>query len=137
MRQDVTIEHSVWKDKVVLVARRVDRDDLGTSQVLIVDESYELNPENIALMRALIEAQPVLPSRERLTEIPPVDELSYTERRVLRYLSTNLTRSNIARQLYVSVNTVSTHIRNIYSKLDANNRTQAVERARQLRLIAH
>ena len=64
-------------------------------------------------------------------------DLSATELRVLRYLPTNLSRSDIARQLYVSVNTVNTHVRNIYSKLGAGGRTEAVERARQLRLIAH
>jgi len=64
-------------------------------------------------------------------------ELSATELRVLRYLPTNLSRSDIARELYVSVNTVNTHVRNIYSKLGAASRTEAVERARQLRLLGH
>ena len=52
--------------------------------------------------------------RERLTQS---DELSPSELRVLRYLPTNLTRAEIASELYVSINTVNTHIRNIYSKL--------------------
>jgi LuxR family transcriptional regulator, maltose regulon positive regulatory protein len=69
--------------------------------------------------------------------IDPVNELSPTELRVLRYLPTNLSRSDISRELYVSVNTVNTHVRNIYSKLGAGSRTEAVERARQLRLLAH
>jgi LuxR family maltose regulon positive regulatory protein len=68
---------------------------------------------------------------------PATTELSQTELRVLRYLPTNLSRSDIARELYVSVNTVNTHFRNIYSKLGAGRRTEAVERARQLRLLAH
>jgi LuxR family maltose regulon positive regulatory protein len=68
---------------------------------------------------------------------PPANELSDTELRVLRYLPTNLSRPDIARELYLSVNTVSTHIRNIYSKLGASGRAEAVERARQLRLLAH
>ena len=67
---------------------------------------------------------------------PQVDELSRSELRVLRYLPTHLSRPAIARELYVSVSTVSTHIRNIYSKLGAGSRTEAVERARQLNLIA-
>jgi LuxR family transcriptional regulator, maltose regulon positive regulatory protein len=69
--------------------------------------------------------------------MPAISELSATELRVLRYLPTNLSRSDIARELYVSVNTVNTHVRNIYSKLGAGSRTEAVERARQLRLLAH
>ena len=52
--------------------------------------------------------------RERLSE---AEELSPSELRVLRYLPTNLTRPEIARELYVSINTVNTHVRNIYSKL--------------------
>jgi len=67
----------------------------------------------------------------------PANELSDTELRVLRYLPTNLSRPDIARELYLSVNTVSTHIRNIYSKLGTSSRAGAVERARQLRLLAH
>jgi LuxR family transcriptional regulator, maltose regulon positive regulatory protein len=64
------------------------------------------------------------------------DELSAGELRVLRYLPTNLTRPEIARELYVSINTVNTHIRNIYSKLGARDRSGAVERARKLRLLS-
>jgi DNA-binding CsgD family transcriptional regulator len=64
------------------------------------------------------------------------DELSPTELRVLRYLPTNLTRRETARQLYVSVSTVNTHIGNIYSKLGARDRSSAVQRARELRLLS-
>jgi LuxR family transcriptional regulator, maltose regulon positive regulatory protein len=62
--------------------------------------------------------------------------LSRSELRVLRYLPTNLTRSEIAQELYVSVNTVNTHLRNIYSKLGAQDRSAAVQQARQLRLLS-
>jgi LuxR family transcriptional regulator, maltose regulon positive regulatory protein len=55
---------------------------------------------------------------------------------VLRFLPTNLTRPEIARSLHVSVNTVNTHIRSIYSKLGTTDRTSAVQQARQLRLLA-
>jgi LuxR family maltose regulon positive regulatory protein len=71
--------------------------------------------------------------RERLSQ---ADELSPSELRVLRYLPTNLTRPEIARELYVSINTVNTHIRNIYSKLAARDRSSAVQRARELRLLS-
>jgi LuxR family maltose regulon positive regulatory protein len=63
-------------------------------------------------------------------------ELSPSELRVLRFLPTNLTRPEIARELYISVNTVNTHIRNIYSKLGARDRSSAVQRARELRLVS-
>jgi LuxR family maltose regulon positive regulatory protein len=64
------------------------------------------------------------------------EQLSPSELRVLRYLPTNLTRPEMARELYISVNTVNTHIRNIYSKLSARDRSSAVQRARQLRLLS-
>jgi LuxR family maltose regulon positive regulatory protein len=67
---------------------------------------------------------------------PQPEELSPSELRVLRYLPTNLTRPDIARELYVSINTVNTHIRNIYSKLGTRDRSSAVQRARDLRLVA-
>ena len=55
---------------------------------------------------------------------------------MLRYLPTNLTRREIAGELSVSLNTVDTHIRRIYAKLGAANRTAAVERGRALRLLS-
>jgi LuxR family maltose regulon positive regulatory protein len=63
-------------------------------------------------------------------------ELSPSELRVLRFLPTNLTRPEIAGELFVSVNTVNTHLRNIYSKLGARDRSAAVQRARELRLLS-
>jgi LuxR family maltose regulon positive regulatory protein len=68
--------------------------------------------------------------------LPQPEELSPSELRVLRFLPTNLTRPEIARSLHVSVNTVNTHIRSIYSKLGASDRSSAVRQARELRLLA-
>jgi len=68
--------------------------------------------------------------------VMPVEELSRSELRVLRYLPTNLTRREIAGELSVSLNTVNTHIRRIYAKLGAADRTAAVERGRELRLLS-
>ena len=76
---------------------------------------------------------PATSDREPLSQ---PDELSPTELRVLRYLPTNLTRPEIASELYVSVNTVNTHIRNVYSKLGARDRSSAVRRARELGLLS-
>jgi LuxR family maltose regulon positive regulatory protein len=73
-------------------------------------------------------------------EDPPVpqqaEQLSPTELKVLRYLPTNLSRPEIAAELSVSVNTVSTHIRSIYAKLGTDDRSAAVRYARELRLLA-
>jgi LuxR family maltose regulon positive regulatory protein len=64
------------------------------------------------------------------------ERLSPSELRVLRYLPTNLSRPEIASELSVSVNTVNTHIRNIYAKLQAQDRSSAVQRAREMRLLS-
>jgi LuxR family transcriptional regulator, maltose regulon positive regulatory protein len=67
---------------------------------------------------------------------PPLEELSPGELRVLRYLPTNLSRPEIAGELSVSVNTVNTHLRRIYAKLHVGDRSSAVHRARELRLLS-
>ena len=62
--------------------------------------------------------------------------LSPGELKVLRFLPTNLSRPEIAAELSVSVNTVSTHIRSIYAKLQVSDRSAAVQRVREMRLLA-
>jgi LuxR family maltose regulon positive regulatory protein len=66
---------------------------------------------------------------------PGPDELSPAELRVLSYLPGSLTADEIAAELYLSANTVRTHVRHIYAKLDAHNRGQAVSRAGELGLL--
>ena len=67
---------------------------------------------------------------------PLTEPLSGSELRVLRYLPTNLTAPEIARELSVSRNTVKTHLRNLYAKLGTHRRAEAVTRARGLGLLA-
>jgi LuxR family transcriptional regulator, maltose regulon positive regulatory protein len=67
---------------------------------------------------------------------PPAEELSPGELKVLRYLPTNLARVEIASELSLSRNTVSTHIRSIYAKLGVSDRSSAVRRARSLGLLS-
>ena len=76
------------------------------------------------------------PAAKDQSSWPQTEELSPGELRVLRFLPTNLSRPEIASELSVSVNTVNTHIRNIYAKLQARDRSSAVQRARELRLLA-
>ena len=54
---------------------------------------------------------------------------------ILRFLPSLLTTVDIARELSVSPNTVKTHVRNIYRKLDVGTRRDAVKRARELGLL--
>jgi LuxR family transcriptional regulator, maltose regulon positive regulatory protein len=64
-----------------------------------------------------------------------VEPLTEGESRVVRYLPTNLSKREIAHELYVSVHTIKTHMKHIYAKLDAHNRLEAVQRAREYGLI--
>ena len=72
------------------------------------------------------------PARPRL----PIEPLSESELRVLRYLPTNLTAPEIAGELYVSFNTVKIHMRSLYAKLGTHRRAETVARARDLGLLA-
>ena len=65
-----------------------------------------------------------------------MEPLSRSEMRVVRYLPTNLSAPEIARELSVSVTTVRTHISHLFVKLGAHRRTEAVARARDLGLLA-
>jgi len=76
------------------------------------------------------------PAAKDRSSSPPAEELSPGELRVLRYLPTNLSRPEIAGELSVSPNTVNAHIRSIYAKLQVRDRSSAVRRARELRLLA-
>jgi LuxR family maltose regulon positive regulatory protein len=67
---------------------------------------------------------------------PLVRKLSPSELRVLRYLPTHLSRPQIASELSISLHTVNTHVRRIYAKLGADDRSAAVRHARQLRLLS-
>lgn len=63
------------------------------------------------------------------------DPLSERELEVLSLLASGRTNSEVARDLFVSVGTVKSHTGNIYRKLDAKNRTEALARARGLNLL--
>ena len=67
---------------------------------------------------------------------PLIEPLSERELDVLRLLGTDLDGPEIARHLTVSLNTVRTHTKNLYSKLGVNSRRAAVRRAEELDLLA-
>jgi LuxR family maltose regulon positive regulatory protein len=64
------------------------------------------------------------------------DPLNERELTVLRFLPTNLSAAEIGNELFLSVNTVKTHMRKLYAKLGAHTRAEAVERGRALGLLA-
>ena len=83
------------------------------------------------------DAAPTTTSGDQTHRIPGlVDPLSERELDVLRLLATDLDGPDIARRLFVSVNTMRTHTKGIYAKLGVNNRRAAVRRAEELDLLS-
>ena len=66
----------------------------------------------------------------------PLEPPSRSEIRVLRYLLTNLSQPEIAKELHVSRSTIRTHMTHLYAELGTHARAEAVERARSLGLLA-
>jgi len=83
------------------------------------------------LLTALEDEHKSIPS-EGISETELAEPLSQREMEILRLLVTDLTTPEIADELVVSVSTVRSHIKNIYSKLDAHSRFEAVTKAREL-----
>ena len=67
---------------------------------------------------------------------PLLDPLSERELTVLRFLPTMLSNAEIAAEMFVSPNTVKTHLKHVYRKLDVADRRQAVRRGRELHLLS-
>ena len=67
--------------------------------------------------------------------VGPITSLTERELDVLRLMAEGLKYEEIAKRLYISLNTVRTHVKAIYGKLDVNNRTKAIEMAHQLRIL--
>jgi LuxR family maltose regulon positive regulatory protein len=93
--------------------------------------AQDADARNTPLAAALRE--PSTPRRDG----PPrlVEPLSAKELDVLAYLPSHLSTHEMARQLFVSVNTVRTHVKAIYRKLDVSSRSAAVQRAAALGLL--
>ena len=64
-----------------------------------------------------------------------VDELSARELIVLQYMATSMNNHEIAEALYLSVNTVKTHVKHVLRKLAAASRAEAVKRAQELHYL--
>ena len=64
------------------------------------------------------------------------EQLNERELTVLRFLPSNLSAAEIGSELFLSVNTVKTHMRKLYAKLEVHTRADAVERGRALGLLA-
>jgi LuxR family maltose regulon positive regulatory protein len=105
-----------------------------------VRELLERHPRHrtahAALLATILDVLDGLSPQRTGVTTPLAEELSEAELRVMRYLPSNLKATEIAGELYVSANTVRTHQRHIYAKLDVHGRSEAVARARELGLLA-
>jgi ATP/maltotriose-dependent transcriptional regulator MalT len=67
---------------------------------------------------------------------PELDQLTTREQEVMRLLARGYAYKEIASELFISVNTLKTHLKQIYRKLDVTSRRDAVERGRGLYLLS-
>ncbi len=93
----------------------------------------------VELLRRYPDAGILGPRAERLRkaveEAAGTEPLTPAERRILELLPTHMSETQIGERLFVSVNTVKTHLRAVYRKLGAASRAEAVARARELGLL--
>ena len=92
------------------------------------------DPGRLPAIAATVE-QDLTTARAKAGSRPVVEEPSAAELAVLRYLATGLSQREIGARLYISLNTVKTHIRELYRKLDVTSRADAVARAEALGLL--
>ncbi|HZO96379.1 MAG TPA: response regulator transcription factor [Gaiellaceae bacterium] len=141
------------------LARRAARSAPGTAIVLytgygdraLLTEALDVGVRGFVLKEAPLEdllravrtvaeggqyVDPVLAGTLALAAGEKVPQLTQRERDVLRLLADGLSNEEIGRRLYISAETVRTHVRKAMDKLDADTRTQAVANALRRHLIA-
>ena len=101
-------------------------DELRRAINLVADGKSVLSPEVTSRVLKVVSSS---------HGIPPDVALSKREMDVLKCLAKGMTSAQIAKDLFISENTVKTHVRHILEKLEASNRAEAVSRAIQLGLI--
>ena len=131
-------------------------------KLLIIDNSFEIYVGSIALLFTLLGiwvSQKIFRPKKQITIIEKEKivekailvagtqpfilnekalqeaDLSARELEILQLIAKGLSNQEIAATLYVSVNTVKTHIANLFYKLEVKRRTQAVEKAKSLSII--
>jgi LuxR family transcriptional regulator, maltose regulon positive regulatory protein len=117
--------------------------DEGSESEKLLSMVVELNMDSSAYARELMpifsNPKPVMQVRSikkpSLDKHPTAQPLSQREKEILSLIAAGLTNHQIATQLVISTGTVKAHSANIYRKLSAGNRIQAVERARALKLL--
>lgn len=105
------------------------------SELYIVLIAVAFTVLGIWLGHRLTAEKTTLPVFERNQQALGYLRISEREYEVLELLAAGQSNKEIAANLFVSPNTVKTHLANLYGKLEVSRRTQAVQRARELRLI--
>jgi LuxR family maltose regulon positive regulatory protein len=100
----------------------------------LMERQAQTGTEHPALLEILLDALGGRPRKEANSLAAPLTE---RELKILRYLPTMLSNAEIGAETFVSLNTVKTHLRSIYRKLDVSSRADAVQRARELGLLPH
>jgi ATP/maltotriose-dependent transcriptional regulator MalT len=121
---------------LALARVRGSRGNAAHARELLVEARAIIEPaaDPGALRAQLEELERRLSTRSR-RDISFDDLPTESELRVLRLMASDVTRSEIARQLFLSPNTIKSHQRALYRKLGANTREAAIARARELGLI--
>ena len=102
------------------------------NEIKTISNIKELTPSKKYLKKLIVSFKVNLPT-EITKEIS--EQLSERELDILNLIAIGLTNQEIANKLFISLNTVKTHMKNIYAKLNVHNRTQAVARAQALNLL--
>lgn len=97
----------------------------------IIDSLKELHDGGAPMSRYI--ARKVITTFQEKHSLPKLSELSERENEILHSLATGLAVKEVAAKLYISVHTVTKHLKNIYTKLHVNNRIEAVNRLNQPR----
>jgi LuxR family maltose regulon positive regulatory protein len=104
-------------------------------QVLASSHTDWGSPEALKFVDSILNMARAGPHGRNMPDHGGPETLSPREIEVLQLLPSGLTAEELAGELIISVNTVRTHMKSIYSKLDVHSRHQAVDRARNLNLL--
>jgi LuxR family maltose regulon positive regulatory protein len=116
--------------------------DLGPEMVTLLARLQLTDPKTQRFVQQIVEANhPTVDVVARdngdRADHELTEPLTQRELEVLALLMQHQTDQEIARELYVSLNTVRSHTKHIYSKLNAHNRRQAVKKAMELGLVGN
>jgi LuxR family maltose regulon positive regulatory protein len=109
--------------------------DEGKAMEELLHQASSADIAKVYVNKLLVAFEPVTTKEQKVTTQWLIEPLTVRELQVLRLLGTELSGPEISHELLVSLNTMRTHTKNIYSKLDVSNRRAAIHRAEELNLV--